>query len=256
MSILTNPVLQSVAVNTTLTAVSGKNYLIHNSDSGSIVITYGSDTATLNSGDMANFFYDGSIWYKTIDGADISNLAGTGRTTETVKNNADSIAANTDSIAANTDRIVAIEGFANTFTHAVSTAGVSVPSATPTVMIFNKVINDIGSHYNTTTGVYTVGTGEGGIYAVSVACDLDSGAWAINNSYRFFVYVNGTQQAQIGVVTVQLAETFILRNHASCSGLQFADGDQVTIVLSHDSSTTKTTRGTQLSAWVRIIRIA
>lgn len=67
MAILANTQYTELSVDTTLTAIEGKQYIIKNTGASNITLTYGSDTAIVCPGCTATFIYVGSDWIYTVN---------------------------------------------------------------------------------------------------------------------------------------------------------------------------------------------
>ena len=96
-----------------------------------------------------------------------------------------------------------VSGIGGTNTPAFSarlSSGLTLNDATTTDVVFQTEFFDVGSCYNNSTGVFTVPSGEGGKYCISVTCTFQDGQGNVSD---MLIYMNSTiggsgSQEQVG----------------------------------------------------------
>jgi len=194
-----------ITVNTTLTAVTGKNYLVYNSAVTTKTVTFGGTTVNLFPGKSLNVYYSGTEWTLI---SNESELAGSGRTTETVKGNADTILAQNQ-----------------TYVRAVQSSPTTITDSTQTKIIFNSEQSDVYGLYNSATGVYTALVSKN--HTISATLETESVAWTIGNLLSLYLDINGAKRL-IGFETQQATATYRGRLSATVTAFLFA-GDEIYI---------------------------
>jgi hypothetical protein len=195
----------------------------------------------------------------TISG-NLSNLAGTGRTTETVKANADAIinlagtGRTTETVKANADALAAIAAYANTYAEATRDSAQAIPTDTETIIIYDDEVSDLGNNYNPATGLYTVPSGNSGLYFIAGMASSADVAWTTNQTWRLSLNIDGAMNIALDYSIAMGSVTVGLR---SCGSVikQLTEGQTVGLSINHPRASTNT-RSVAGSNWFIIRRIA
>jgi hypothetical protein len=166
-------------------------------------------------------------------------LAGTGRTTETVKGNS--------------DRLGVFEGFAGTYLQARKNDAQNISTTTNTEILFNLEVDE-GDKYNPATGRYTVPST--GIYLIIASLNLAAGEWdGVNDTAVLYLGIGGTATAKIASDTVQATASFGPRINGSVF-TQLTSGNEISVIAYQNSGSTMTNTTDQNVNYFRVIRIA
>jgi hypothetical protein len=128
-------------------------------------------------------------------------------------------------------------------------SGITLNDATTTDVIYQTELFDVGSCYNTSTGVFTVPSGEGGKYFIYTSTYFLDGEGNVSD---FLLYMNstvggsGSQDLIARAESTSNATTFTQRNLVYSIVIPLSAGDTVKIQAyadTNDSSTSAITAG-------------
>lgn len=146
---------------------------------------------------------------------DIDNLAGTGRTTETVKDNADDIATNANNISTNITDIERQEAMGGNAMLATSNDGQTMTDGTYTDVVFEDEVYDDGSNYDHTTGIYTAPFA--GIYVIAATVTSNNVQWTQGDNIYLQVVGSTVGAYEIDRWKLNASVTYTTKNTASGS---------------------------------------
>ena len=208
---------------------------------GHVTIPSNTDPIIIKGSYITN--YDPSRYFRQ----GFEDLAGSGRTTETVKGNSDRISP-LESWKAT------IDGFANTYTSASRNSVQEIADSTETIIIYDDEISDPGNNYNSSTGIYTIPST--GTYAIGGGSASDDVAWTVNKIWRLSLNVNGTAVVYIGSAIAQTSFTGVLACIGSLPVYDFTIGQSVGLSIQQDRGSSTNTRADSGYNYFIIKRIA
>jgi len=118
-------------------------------------------------------------------------------------------------------------------------SGLTLANATATDVVFQTEFFDVGSCYNNSTGVFTVPSGEGGKYCISVNCMFNDGQGNVSD---MFVFIGSTIGGSFNSDEVARAEAtsngnlFTRFNLAYTTIISLSAGDSIKITARADTN--------------------